>query len=290
MFTGNTKNLGIMGWPVEHSLSPAMQNAALAAKGLDYSYIPLPVKPEHLEIAVKGLWAAGFCGWNVTIPHKSAIMPLLSSVDKDAQILGAVNTVAVSEGNLAGYNTDVAGFLRGLQSAGFDPRGQRTAVLGAGGAARAVVWGLCKSGAKSIFVAARNREKSRSLAEKLETYGNVTGADWKDPAFSAVLPETDLLVNTTPLGMFPHLEDAPPVDLGLLRKGALVYDVIYTPSKTMFLGKAEALGHPIVNGESMLVGQGAESFRIWTGGEPDTELMQRILRNSLSARENKGGI
>ena len=281
MFTGRTKNLGILGWPVEHSLSPAMQNAALQKAGLDYVYVALPVQPKHLGDAVAGLRHMGFAGWNVTIPHKSEILPLLDDVHEDARVIGAVNTVVRSGEKLIGYNTDVAGFLAGLEAAGCTAEGKHAVMLGAGGAARAALWGLCKSRASDIVVGVRNPQKAQALADDFRGYGRISVLHWADNVFAEALSQAELLINTTPIGMYPKVDDMPPVELKRLPKSALVYDIIYTPEKTKLLQEAERLGHPIVNGEPMLVGQGAEAFRLWTGVQPDEALMRRILREGL---------
>ncbi len=281
MFTGQTKNLAVMGWPILHSLSPALQNAALQQAGLDYAYIALPVPPEELETAVKGLRAMGFRGWNVTIPHKSAIIPLLDEVDDAARIIGAVNTVVNTNGRLKGYNTDAAGFLRGLEEISFSPEGRTVTVLGAGGAARAVLWALLQSKAEKIVLAVRNPGKAEPLAEEFRKYGSIEVCHWENPSFRTHLKDTGLLVNTTPLGMTPHVDRMPAVDLSLLPKDAPVYDIIYTPAKTKLLQEAESTGHPVINGEYMLAGQGAEGFRLWTGQNPDEALMRKVLRESL---------
>lgn len=281
MFTGRTKNLGILGWPVEHSLSPAMQNAALQKAGLDYVYVALPVQPKHLGDAVAGLRHMGFAGWNVTIPHKSEILPLLDDVHEDARVIGAVNTVVRSGEKLIGYNTDVAGFLAGLKAAGCTAEGKYAVMLGAGGAARAVLWGLCKSKVSDIVVGVRNPQKAQALADDFREYGRISVFHWANDVFAEALSQAELLINTTPIGMYPKVDDMPPVELKRLPKSALVYDIIYTPEKTKLLQEAERLGHSIVNGEPMLVGQGAEAFRLWTGVQPDEALMRRILREGL---------
>lgn len=285
MIKGTTKNLGVMGWPIAHSLSPVLQNAAIEKAGLDYVYISLPVPPDKLKEAVAGLKAMNFAGWNVTIPHKQAIMAELDEVDEAARIIGAVNTVVNREGHLTGYNTDYIGFMQPLEKAGADLKGKEAALLGAGGAARAVIWGLLRAGVKSITLGVRNPQKASLLAEEFSKYGDIRVLHWEDEAFDEQLGRTDLLVNTTPLGMYPHVEGMPPVDWAKLKTTALVYDIIYTPARTRFLREAEEHGHKAVNGESMLAGQGAAAFALWTGVTPDLELMKKALRAELAARQ-----
>ena len=287
MIKGTTKNLGVMGWPIAHSLSPVLQNAAIEEAGLDYVYISLPVPPEKLKEAVAGLRAMQFTGWNVTIPHKQAIMAELDAVDEDARIIGAVNTVVNRYGHLTGYNTDCIGFMQPLAQQGFLPKGKEATILGAGGAARAVIWGLLRAKVKRITLGVRNPAKAARLAEEFAAYGEIQVLHWEDSAFAEHLAVTDLLVNTTPLGMYPHVEGMPPVDWTKLKKDALVYDIIYTPERTRFLSEAQAHGHAIINGEGMLAGQGAAAFTLWTGVAPDLALMKRALREELDLRQGK---
>lgn len=287
MIKGTTKNLGVMGWPIAHSLSPVLQNAAIEEAGLDYVYISLPVPPEKLKEAVAGLRAMQFTGWNVTIPHKQAIMAELDAVDEDARIIGAVNTVVNRDGHLTGYNTDCIGFMQPLAQQGFLPKGKEATILGAGGAARAVIWGLLRAKVKRITLGVRNPAKAARLAEEFAAYGEIQVLHWENSAFAEHLAVTDLLVNTTPLGMYPHVEGMPPVDWTKLKKDALVYDIIYTPERTRFLSEAQAHGHAIINGEGMLAGQGAAAFTLWTGVAPDLALMKRALREELDLRQGK---
>lgn len=281
MFTGKTKNIGVMGDPIIHSLSPVMQNAAIAAAGVDAVYIAMPVKPENLRLAVTGLRTMGFLGWNVTIPHKSAIMPLLDSIEHDARVIGAVNTVVCDHGRLTGYNTDVNGFLDGLSSSGICPEGQHVTLLGAGGAARAVLWGVIREGASKIDIGVRNPGKAGIVADYFSDYATIGVHEWESDEFKEILSDTDILINTTPLGMAPNDKDMPPIDWDALKQSAFVNDVIYTPSKTRFLAEAESHGHKILNGEAMLVGQGAASFRLWLDVDADRNVMMNALRKAL---------
>lgn len=281
MFTGRTKNLGVMGWPIAHSLSPVLQNAALKEAGLDYAYVALPVPSEQLSAAVAGIRAMGFRGVNVTVPHKSEIIPLLDEVDEDARLIGAVNTVVNEDGILKGYNTDAIGFLEALKSEGYALEGKRVCLLGAGGAARAVLRALAKEKAAKVSIGVRNPAKAEPLAELFRERVPVEALFWEGEAFTEAMAEADLLVHTTPLGMHPKVDGMPPVRLEALKASALVYDIVYTPAKTRLLREAEALGHRILNGEGMLAGQGAAAFRLWTGAEADVELMKRVLRSHL---------
>ena len=271
MFTGKTKNLGVIGWPIAHSLSPVLQNAALGQAGLDYAYIALPVRPEGLTAALEGIRVMGFRGVNVTIPHKSAILPLLDEVDEDARIIGAVNTVVNDDGFLRGYNTDVIGFMDALKGRGFDAAGKRVCVLGAGGAARAVLWALIKEKAACISLGVRNPSKARALVEFFRKYVVIEAMHWEDEAFSDALGTADLLVNTTPLGMHPKVGEMPPIGIKCLKETAFVYDVIYTPAETRLPSAANTITCSAI-------------FRLWTGVEADVELMKKVLEEYLGGK------
>ena len=289
MFSGTTKNLGVIGWPIAHSLSPTLQNAALEAAGLDYVYTALPVRPEELSVAVAGLKALHFRGFNVTIPHKQAVLHALDEIEEDAQIIGAVNTVVSDEGKLKGYNTDVTGFLDALSLSGFRPEGQKCVLFGAGGAARAVLWGLIKSGVRSVTVGARHPERAEALTEDFAARASIRGTrlaacHFSSEEFLADFREADLIVNATPLGMTPNIDAMPPVDFTQAKERAFAYDIIYTPAETKFLREARLAGHPTLNGEMMLVLQGAAAFRLWTDVTPDTEAMKLALRQALATK------
>ena len=280
------KNFGIMGYPVGHSLSPQMYNATFQALGfVNYNYILLPVHAGKLYMAVESIKGLGFRGVNVTIPHKSTIMQYLDAIDADALVIGAVNTVVNDGGMLTGYNTDVVGFLAALAEANFMPEDCHAVILGAGGAARAVLWGLCKRRAEYIAIGARNPQKANALANDFSPHGQVEGFDWNSDEFKEMLQTADILINTTPLGMFPEVNDMPPVDLKLLPEGALVYDIVYNPVETKLLKTAKELGYPTLNGLSMLLLQGQESFRLYTGQTPDMTVMTETLKKILYKNE-----
>lgn len=281
-FTGKTKNLGVIGNPIAHSFSPSMQNAALQEAQLDYAYIAMPVKEQDLAAAVQGLRAFNFRGINVTIPHKQAIMEHLDEINEDARIIGAVNTVVNDDDHLTGYNTDVTGFIGALKDKGFMPEGKRAVMLGAGGAARAVVWGLVKEKVESLAIGVRNVPKVQPLVEYFKDYIDIKLYNWEDESFKEELKSADLLINTTPLGMVPNVDTMPPVDLECISAECFVYDIIYTPAETKFLRVARAKGCKTLNGEGMLVGQGAEAFRLWTGVEPNQQVMAEALRSMLA--------
>jgi shikimate dehydrogenase len=261
MITGKTQLLGVIGHPVSHSLSPLMHNAALAKLGLDYVYLPFPVAPENLERAIAGFASIGVVGFSITIPHKQAILPLLSEISPIAQAIGAVNTVTRQGDKWVGTNTDVAGFIAPLQTTYHQDWSQKKAViLGNGGAARAVVAGCIQLG----------------LAEKFQVH------EWQE--LPNLLHQANLLVNTTPMGMYPHVDESPlsSQEMGYLPGDAIVYDLIYIPKPTKFLHLAEKQGAIMIDGLEMLVQQGAAALKIWLQQEtvPVNE-MRQALQNHL---------
>ena len=285
MASSDIKNFGILGYPVGHSLSPQMYMAAFKAAGFpNYNYTLLPIHAGKLFFAVEGIKGLDFRGVNVTIPHKSTIMKYLDAIDSDAMMIGAVNTVVNDGGMLTGYNTDVSGFLAALSEANFLPEDCHAVVLGAGGAARAILWGLCKRRAEYITIGARNQQKAEALAKDFLQHGPVEGFDWLSDEFKELLQSADILINTTPLGMFPNVNDMPPIDLKLLPEGALVYDIIYNPFETKLLKTAKELGYPTLDGLSMLLLQGKEAYRLYTGEVPDLKIMRRTLEKSLNLK------
>ena len=284
MITGKTRLLAVIGAPIGHSLSPIIQNAALHAAGLDYVYTALPVRADALASAVRGLRDAGIAGFNVTIPFKTEIIPLLDALSEDARRIHAVNTVVIEDGRMVGHNTDVAGFLAGFAERGIALTGKNAVLIGAGGAARAALWGLLRSGISSVVIGVRNASKGAALAADFAADGDVRAVSFDDSAWIAACSDADLVVQTTPLGMTPHTEEMPPVDAAVINPSAVVYDLIYTPAETRFLREARARGCETINGETMLVAQGAEAFHLWTGIRPDVELMKRVLREELSRR------
>ena len=285
MTSTEIKNFGILGYPVGHSLSPQMYKAAFEVAGfINYNYIPLEIQAGKLYFAVEGLKSLNFRGVNVTIPHKTTISKYLDAIDSDAMIIGAVNTVVNDGGILTGYNTDVAGFLSALAEADFLPEDCHAIILGAGGAARAILWGLCKKRAEFIAIGARNPIRAQNLANDFLSYGHAEGFDWHSDDFKEMIQTADILINTTPLGMFPEIDDMPPVDLKLLPEGALVYDIIYNPEETKLIQTAKKLGYPTLNGLTMLLLQGREAYRLYTGQLPDMEVMTATLKKILAEK------
>lgn len=282
MITGTTKLLGVIGDPVTHSLSPMMHNAVLQHLGLDYVYLPLPVKKEDLQEALAGFKAIDLVGFNATIPHKQAILPYLSYVTPQAQQVGAVNTVWRSEKGWEGTNTDVDGFIAPLKAENRNWSEITPVILGNGGAARAVVVGCAKLGCTSMVVVGRNEEKLKAFERSWEqTSLNATVKTdlWENlPQF---ISQTHLLVNTTPIGMSHDAENSP-VDGTVLKRlpqNSIVYDLIYTPRPTRFLQLAqEAAAVVTYDGLEMLIQQGAVALEQWIHRSIPVEVMRNAVQ------------
>lgn len=284
MITGKTGLLGVIGNPIAHTLSPAMHNAALEQLGADYVYVAFPVAADQLEAAIEGFAAVGVRGFSVTIPHKQAIMPLLTEISPPAQAVGAVNTVWRTEQGWAGTNTDVIGFLAPLQSLNRDWTEAKTVVLGNGGAARAVVAACAQLGMQAIQVVGRSPEKLAAFEASWQTSPlrpSLTVHDWE--ALAELLPQADLLINTTPIGMHPQVEASPLTRelMGRVKAGAIAYDLIYTPSPTRFLTLAAQRGLIPIDGLEMLVQQGAAALEIWLQQTAPVDTMRQALKQHL---------
>ena len=275
--SGKTRLLGVIGHPIAHSLSPRMHNASFAATGLDYVYVPLDVRPEALAAAVAGLGALGFRGFNVTMPHKEAILSLLDDVDPVARLTGAVNTVVVEGNSLLGTNTDAPGFLEACAESGVAFAGARVLVVGAGGAAAAISAAVLAAGAGHVGLLNRSAWRAEELRTRLAT----TYPRAEISVYPAGEPEraargADVIVNATYLGMKDG--DPPPVPPGCLTEGMVVCDAVYRRgAETRFVRLAKERGLSTVAGERMLLYQGVQAQRLWTGEEPDVEAMSAAL-------------
>jgi shikimate dehydrogenase len=278
--TGTTKLLGVIGDPIAHSLSPVIHNAAIAQLDLDYVYLPFPISSANLPSAIAGFEAIGLVGFSVTIPHKQAIMPLLAEIDEISTAVGAVNTVWHTSTGWRGTNTDVAGFISPLIKLQ-DWSEVTPVILGNGGAARAVVYGCYQLGCHKIHVCGRN---SHNLQKFQESWlGSAVGErlqvhDWEE--LDQLLPQTTLLINTTPVGMHPHQEELPLSikQIDLLSPKTIAYDLIYTPRPTKFLRQAQNRGLVTIDGLEMLVQQGAVALKTWL--QRDTVPVE-VMRNAL---------
>ena len=276
--TGKTKVVGIIGYPIEHSLSPIMQNAAFAAALLDYIYLPFAVTPEKLEAAVNGLRGLGFSGFNVTIPHKTSIMPLLDRLDESAEAAGAVNTVKVIGSSLIGYNTDGDGLIVALLSElDYIPGSEQILVIGAGGAARGGIAALCRAGAGKILICNRTLDNAYSIKSAMNSRYPETEIDVAclDQLTEKQLKASSLLLNTTSLGM--KGEEIEHIDISSLPASAKLYDMVYSKSATPLVERALESFIPAVNGIGMLVAQGELAFKIWTGQNAPDGVMRGAL-------------
>ena len=273
--------VGCFGQPVAENPTQAMVEAAFRRHGLDWRYLTIEVAPEHLAAAVAGARAMGFKGFNCTIPHKLAVIPHLDGLGASAALMGAVNCVVVRDGRLIGENTDGKGFVAGIGRL-LDPAGKSMVLLGAGGAARAIAVEMALAGCGKITVVSRDAAQGRTLADLLN--GKVRAVA---PGVSAahapwqgdfIVPEgTDILVNATQVGLFPDVEARLALDVGTLRPGMAVVDVIPNPPRTRLIRDAEARGCRVLDGLAMLVGQGRIGIEYWTGIDPDEDVMRAAL-------------
>ena len=291
MISGKTKICAIIGDPVEHSVSPAMQNAAFKKLGLDYFYVAFPVKPEQLAKAVAGLRALNVSGFNITVPHKVAVIPLLDNIDPQAQKIGAVNTVVNDNGKLTGYNTDAEGFYRALLDRKISPENKKITVLGAGGASRAISYILAKKVARlTILNRKEHVAKAENIAAMIKKDFRVNVNILALDKLPEGLKNADILINTTSAGMAPHLDES--IVPGKLLHGVpVVIDIVYNPVETRLLKEAKAAGAQTVNGLDMLVRQGALAFEKWTGQKAPLATMKKEAEKTLqAAAKDFGGV
>ena len=281
LISGKTKVCGIIGDPIEHTMSPVMHNAAFRKLGLDYVYLAFQVCQEELDKAVAGVRALNIRGLNVTIPHKVAIIPFLDKLDPLAEKIGAINTIVNESGVLTGYNTDATGFLQALLERGIKPRGKKAIILGAGGAARAISFILAERGA-SMVILNRHLARAEDLARRIAQFSpeEVKTLALNKENLKAALANADIMINTTSAGMVPGVDETP-VPAQLLTKGLIVFDIVYNPVKTRLLKEAEAVGAQTINGLDMLVWQGALAFEKWTGRRAPLEVMKREAIKAL---------
>ncbi len=266
--------IGLIGNPVAHSKSPHMHNAQFESLGLPFSYYAFQVGKDMLAEAVNGMKALDFKGFNVTIPHKVAVMEHLDDISDEAKRIGAVNTVVNEKGKLIGYNTDGRGYLLSLESeTGFSLKNKEILVIGAGGAARALLVTLQEGGAGRVDIANRSTGKGEALAASLSLDGcmvlSLSQAEEN-------LGKYDLIVNTTPVGMSPNIEQTP-IKVDNIKPGAIASDIVYNPLETQFLKQCRRKGAVIHNGIGMFAGQGALAFERWTGRLPDIEAMKKTV-------------
>ena len=293
--TGKTRIIGVIGYPVSHSRSPQMHNAAIADLGLNFVYLPFNIKPQDLEDAIKGFKAQQLVGVNVTIPHKQVVMPMVDQLSTQADLIGAVNTLIFEEGQIYGHNTDAEGFIQAMEETlslsqiELPRHAIKVVVLGAGGAARAIIVALALNGATEIIVANRTKARAeqliRDLGCKFSGLGRVNQVQLK---FAEINSEelanhictSHLLVNTTSVGMITNTE-IDLFNLDALSARTVVYDIVYTPPVTALMKAAQIRGCPTIGGIGMLVHQGAIAFQKWTNVVPSVSIMRQALLRSL---------
>lgn len=279
---GKTKIIGVIGKNIKNSLSPLFHNQIILKYSLNFCYLPFQVAETDLGKAIQGIKALNIRGVNITFPYKEKAIEFLDKVEKSARRIGAVNTIVNNKGFLTGYNTDVIGFKKSLQEDGeFVIKEKKAVILGAGGAARAVVYALLEEKIEEICIFNRTLEKAKKIKQNLSSFFPksrisvfpLEGEDLKDK-----IEKAHLLVNATSLGMPPRVDITPLPDEKLFHPNLLVYDLIYHPDRTLFLRQAERAGAKIINGLPMLVYQGIESFYLWTGLKPEGEEVLEIVR------------
>lgn len=277
---GSTNVVGLIGNPVEHSFSPPMHNAAFKALNMDYAYVAFDVLPENLGNAIKGAEALNIKGLNVTIPHKINVMDYLNEIDEVARLIGAVNTIDFKK--LKGYNTDGIGAIKAIKEV-TAIENKKVVLAGAGGASRAISFYLAKENPEEIIILNRNTKRAENLAN------DVLSSKLTDNVKSGPIDEigkhindADILVDSTPLGMYPHADDDPIATSDMFHEDMVVNDIVYNPNETALLKEAINAGAKPVYGIKMLLYQGAESFRIWTGQEPPIDVMEKALKETLN--------
>lgn len=280
--TGQTKIVGIIGDPIKHSRSPLIHNAAIAALGLDYVYVPFHVQSDSLDAAIEGFKATNVDGINVTIPHKQNVMSYLDEISREATLIGAVNTLIFKDGAIIGENTDAPGFLQAMQEDGLDvPQGGSAVVIGAGGSARAIVVALALAGVRTICITNRTVSRAVALATDLseKTGISIYGIGLDDSKLPHAVRTSQLIVNTASTSMdvsHPLL-----IDPEWLEPQSVVYDIVYTPPETRLLQAAAQKDCHTVGGLGMLVHQGAIAFEKWTGVNPPVEIMRQALQGAF---------
>jgi len=284
LISAATKLLCVIGYPVEHSASPIMHNAILGDLDLDYVYLAFNVHPNQLQNALRGLKTIGTVGINVTIPHKNSVIAFLDEIDPLAKKIGAVNAIKLEGDRLIGRNTDALGAEKSLRDFGFQFTDKKALILGAGGASRAVTFALIYELAE-ITIVNRSIARARALVQQLKNVADtkINIIDYDHVLIRQELESSHLLVNTTPVGMFPNIDESP-LDNILLHEDLMVFDIIYNPLETRLIKDAAQLGCKTLGGLEMLVNQGALAFEWWTGKKPSTDLMKKKIIEFLGIK------
>ena len=279
---GSTNIVGLIGHPVEHSFSPPMHNAAFEKLGMDYAYVAFDVEPQNLKSAIDGAKSLGIRGLNVTIPHKIEVMQYLDEIDEVAGLIGAVNTIDFKD--MKGYNTDGIGAVRAIEEV-TSIKDKNVVIAGAGGASRAISFYIAKYGASRLTILNRNVEKAQKLASDVSNSGLIDDVEADSISeIASLLDDADILINTTPVGMHPNVNDEPIASASDMHDDLVVFDAVYNPNETGLLKEAVKAGAEPVFGIKMLLYQGAESFRIWTGADAPVDAMEDALRKTINLK------
>lgn len=282
--SGHTRVLCVIGYPIEHSMSPIMHNAVIRELKLNYIYLAFKISPNNLNLAVKGFRAFNIKGINVTLPFKQKIMNYLDDIDPIAQKIGAVNAIKNDNGNLSGRNTDAEAAKNALINAGYTTSGKNLLILGAGGAARALTYILAED-INKIIIANRTEKRAIKLAKELKKNFSIK-VEGKRNSISVLKEESkkaDILINTTPVGMYPSVEKSP-IPAEFLHKDLIVYDIVYNPLETKLMKDATKIGCNTIGGLDMLVNQGALAFEWWTNKKPNIDLMKNKIIEFLGMK------
>ena len=286
-YRSTIKLAGIIGHPIKHSYSPLIQNAAFEQSGLDFIYLPFDIHPIRLRDAVRGLAALNCIGFNVTIPHKERILELLDELSPEVQVIGAVNTVVNDGSRLHGYNTDALGFVSSLKPFSDQIGGETVAVLGAGGAARAVLYGLITQfKPQRIYLLNRHLERAESLRidfQETLSFNAITTLELSASNALDSLTNCKLIVNATPVGTYPDVEESPILTDKSFTAGQIIMDLVYNPPETELIRLAGKKGATVVGGSEMLLQQASESFELWTGMPMPVEKVRSVLIHHMHA-------
>ncbi len=290
MINAKTKKVGLIGYPIEHSFSPLIHNFTFKKENLNFVYNCYEIKPHLLEEGIKGLQALGITGVNVTSPYKEKVIPYLNNLDIWANKIGAVNTIINKDGLLIGYNTDTEGFMKMLEDNNVDLKNKKVIILGAGGAARAVIAVLVEKEVKNINIFNRNlKNAKKQLTYWKEKSNNINLNAYelkkvfsKDKAINNIFKNANIIINTTPVGMKKFKKFEPLIPEEFIRKNQIVIDLVYNPLKTSFLKAAEKKNAIIINGLEMLIYQAIESFQLWTGVKPDSKMIYKYIKNKYN--------
>lgn len=280
--SGKTKVCGIIGDPVEHTLSPAMHNAAFNDLKLDFVYVAFKVKTSELENAMSGVRTLGIHGLNVTMPHKNAVIKYLDEIDPTAKFIDAVNTILNKDGKLIGFNTDGVGAIKALKENGLNLNGKKLLLLGAGGAANAIAFHAAQ-GVEELVILNRTAEKAKKLAEVLRREFNkkIRANSLSASSIEEELKDSDILINATSIGMHPKVDQSP-VRSEWLRSNLCIMDIVYNPIETRLAKDAKSKGAKVISGIEMLIYQGSASFEIWTNHPAPVKVMKKAVLDKLS--------